>query len=111
MDVRLGEPHVRLSETHRGSLHNFKILLTIGIMPNFIPANPHVQPAAPHPSWEARCECGWSGSRDEGFVHAREHRMAVIFREPIRPVPECLTPPHTVREGIARTAAQISTHE
>lgn len=66
-----------------------------------------ISTSEPDLAWEARCLCGWWGSRDEGFFHAREHRVAVIFREPIKPVPECMRPPRTVREAIARATTQI----
>lgn len=54
--------------------------------------------------WEARCDCGWHGTETEGFVHQREHRVAVIFREPRKPMLDSERPPRTVAEAIARSA-------
>lgn len=51
--------------------------------------------------WQARCVCGWSGTRDEGFVHQREHRVTVTFRNPLPLLPEALRPPRAVSEALA----------
>ncbi len=45
---------------------------------------PHVPPPAPLAGWEAWCpSCGGSGSRDWGFVHQRETRCAVTFKDTV----------------------------